>query len=407
MTEIVTMHDRRRDPAWLGECIPAPNGSPLPILANALIGLRAMLPDAFAYDEMARIPVLRHPLDAERRFQPRPVTDIDVSIVQDRLQHAGLKQIGREVIHQAVMHRAHECRFHPVRDWLDKLQWDGINRLPSLFSKYFGSEASPYVAEIGRMFLISMVARIYKPGCKADHLPVIEGRQGTMKSTACKVLGGEWYSDAMPEINNGKDASQHLRGKWLIEVAEMHAMSKAEATMLKSFISRDTERYRPSYGRAEVIEPRQCVFVGSTNQDTYLRDPTGGRRFWPVQTGRINVDALSRDRDQLFAEAVARFKNGEPWWPDKDFEREHIEPEQAARYEPDVWAETIRAFIRNRTTVLVGEIAKEALHFETNRIGRADQNRIVAVLKQVGWEKRKKDGRGNTPWGPPRATDDG
>ncbi|MGO7508889.1 VapE domain-containing protein [Rhizobium ruizarguesonis] len=379
----------------------------MPILANALIALRAILPDAFALDEMARIPVLRHPLDAERGFQPRPVTDIDVSIVQDRLQHAGLKQIGREVIHQAVMHRAHECRFHPVRDWLDNLQWDGINRLPSLFSKYFGSEASPYVAEIGRMFLISMVARIYRPGCKADHLPVIEGRQGTMKSTACKVLGGEWYSDAMPEINNGKDASQHLRGKWLIEVAEMHAMSKAEATMLKSFISRDTERYRPSYGRAEVIEPRQCVFVGSTNQDTYLRDPTGGRRFWPVQTGRINVDALSRDRDQLFAEAVARFKNGEPWWPDKEFEREHIEPEQAARYEPDVWEEAIRAFIRNRTTVLVGEIAKEALHFETNRIGRADQNRIVAVLKQVGWEKRKKDGRGNTPWGPPSTTDDG
>jgi predicted P-loop ATPase len=397
---------RRRSSAWLGECIAAPNGSALPILANALIGLRAMLPDAFAYDEMARIPVLRYPLDPERGFQPRPVTDVDVSIVQNQLQHAGLKQIGREVVHQAVMHRAHECRFHPLKDWLDSLQWDGVNRLPSFFSEYFGSEETAYVAEIGRMFLISMVARIYKPGCKADHLPVIEGRQGTMKSTACKVLGGEWFSDAMPEINSGKDASQHLRGKWLIEVAEMHAMNRAEATMLKSFISRDTERYRPSYGRVEIIEPRQCVFVGSTNQDTYLRDPTGSRRFWPVKTGRIDIDALRRDRDQLFAEAVARFKDGERWWPDKDFEQTQIVPEQAQRYEADVWEEAIRLFIRNRSTALVGEIAREALHFEANRIGRTDQNRITAILKQLGWERQKKDWRGNIPWGPPLAEEE-
>ncbi|WP_327205884.1 virulence-associated E family protein [Rhizobium beringeri] len=350
---------------------------------------------------MARIPVLRHPLNSEHGFQPRPVTDLDVSVVQDLLQHAGLRQIGREVVHQAVMHRAHECRFHPVRDWLNSLEWDGNNRLAYLFSEYFGSEETPYAAEIGRMFIISMVARIYQPGCKADHLPVIEGRQGTMKSTACKVLGGEWFSDAMPEINSGKDASQHLRGKWLIEVAEMHAMNRAEATALKSFISRDTERYRPSYGRAEVIEPRQCVFIGSTNQNTYLRDPTGGRRFWPVKTGRINIDALRCDRDQLFAEGVARFKAGEPWWPDKDFEREHIEPQQAERYEADVWEDAIRAYIRDKSSVLVGEIARDALHFETNRIGKADQNRITAILGRIGWERRKKDWRGNIRWGPP------
>jgi len=402
VTEVVTMHDRRRDSAtWLDECIPAPNGSPLPILANALIGLRAMLPDAFGYDEMAHIPVLRHSLDPERSFQLRAVTDMDVSIVQDRLQHAGLKQLGREVVHQAVMHRAHECRFHPVRDWLNSLEWDGKHRLAYLFSEYFGSEATAYAAEIGRMFIISMVARIYQPGCKADHLPVLEGRQGSLKSTACRVLGGEWFSDAMPEINSGKDASQHLRGKWLIEVAEMHAMNRAEATMLKSFISRDTERYRPSYGRAEVIEPRQCVFIGTTNQDTYLRDPTGGRRFWPVKTGRINIDALRRDRDQLFAEGVARFKAGEAWWPDKDFEREHIEPQQAERYEADIWEDSIRAYLRDKSAVLVGEIARDALHFETNRIGKADQNRITAILGRIGWERRKKDWRGNIPWGPP------
>ncbi|WP_425665522.1 VapE domain-containing protein [Sinorhizobium fredii] len=299
---------------------------------------------------------------------------------------------------QAVVQRAHECRFHPVKDWLSSLDWDGIDRLPHLFSEYFGSEKTPYAAEIGRMFLISMVARILKPGCKSDHLPVLEGLQGTMKSTACKVLGGEWFSDAMPDIA-GKDASQHLRGKWLIEVAEMHAMNKAEATMLKSFITRDTERYRPPFGRREVIEPRQCVFIGTTNQGAYLRDPTGGRRFWPVKTGRIKIDALRRDRDQLFAEAIVRFKRGETWWPDKDFEKQHIAPEQEARYEADAWEEAIRDFLNGRSKALISEIARGALHFETSRIGRADQNRIIAVLEQMKWERLPKDGNGNIPWG--------
>ncbi|WP_095201644.1 virulence-associated E family protein [Mesorhizobium carmichaelinearum] len=394
---------RGASPVWLDDCILRPNGSPFPILANALIGLRAMMPDAFAYDEMLCMPVLQRPLDQEP-FQPRPISDSDISIVQDRLQHAGLSQLSRDVVYQAVTHRAHECRFHPIRDWLDSLEWDGTERLPSLFPAYLGADASAYTAAIGRMFLISMVARIYKPGCKADHLPVLEGKQGTMKSSACRILGGEWFSDALPDISAGKDASQHLRGKWLIEVAEMHAMGKAEATMLKSFISRDTERYRPSYGRAEVMEPRQCIFVGTTNQSAYLRDPTGGRRFWPVKTGRIDVDALARDRDQLFAEAVARFRRNEPWWPSKDFEAKHIAPEQEARYEGDTWEETIRDFIATRSKVLVGEIAKEALHFETSRIGRADQNRIIAVLEQIGWARQPKDWKGNVPWGPaPRA----
>jgi predicted P-loop ATPase len=205
----------------------------------------------------------------------------------------------------------------------------------------------------------------------------------------------------MPDISVGKDASQHLRGKWLVEFSEMHALSRAESAQLQAFVSRQVERYRPSYGRLEVVEPRQCVFIGSTNKSAYLRDETGGRRFWPVQVGAIDIDRLHEDRDQLFAEAVHRYRDGSWWWPDRDFEQHHILPEQETRYEADAWEEIVQVYLNVSTKVTISEVAKEAIGMETARIGTADQRRIAAIMERLGWKRAnngKTDAQGKRWW---------
>lgn len=386
--------------AWLANCHLNRDDEPIANLANAMMALRGApeLASLFAYDAMECATMLMRPIpgtdEAAGDFKRRAVTDTDVATVQEMLQLAGLRRITKDTMHQAVDLRAREKSFHPVRDYLSGLRWDGKPRLAKWLSYYLGAEHTPYASAIGQMFMVAMVARVFDPGCKGDYMLVLEGPQGIGKSTACAILGGPWFSDSMPDVMEGKDVSQHLRGKWLIEVAEMHALGKAGNAALKSFLTRRVERYRPSYGRREVTEPRQCVFIGTQNLKTYLHDDTGGRRYWPVSVTNCDTGPLAKDRDQLFAEAVVLYQGGQRWWPDADFEAEHIRPQQEERFEGDAWHDVIAQWLRGlaarRTTV--AEVANGALSMETGRLGTADQRRIANALERLGWERRRSNG---------------
>lgn len=366
--------------------------NPVPNLHNACTALENSqeYSGKFSYDEMLCSPLMT-------QSEPQQINDDDVVAIQKWMQHEGIKKIGKATVRDAVVYEARQHKFHPVREWLDGLQWDGTKRLELFGIRYLGCEDTAYIRAICEMFLISMVARIFKPGCKADHMLILEGPQGVLKSTVCATLAGdEYFSDDLPEKLGDKDTKMHLRGKWLIEVAEMHAFNRTEATQLKSWVSRRTEQYRPPYGGMEVSEPRQCVFIGTSNKDAYLRDETGGRRFWPVKCGEIDIDALMADREQLFAEAVALYRNGTPWWPGREFERDHIKPEQDARYEDDAWHDPISDWINQNpsmTETTVAAVAAGALHLEKARLGMLEAKRIASILQMDGWKKVKSMGR--------------
>jgi predicted P-loop ATPase len=382
-------------------------GKPLNNLANVLTLLRThpQLKGKFRFNSFSCSVEQRASIEGvdfmSANPYPRSLIDSDAVLVQEFIQRDLLSTIKLDVIHHALDVVARENSYNPVLTWLDSLVWDGRERLPMWLYNYLdGQEAAEYMAEVGKMFLIGMVARVYKPGCQADYTLVLEGTQGALKSTACRILGGDYFSDALPPDVSDKDAGAHLRGKWLIEIAEMHALNKSETTALKAFLTRRTEMYRPAYGRRDVHEPRQCMFIGTTNKQRYLRDETGGRRFWPLRVGKITLDHLIADRDQLFAEAVERFKAGEDWWPDPSFELNYLKPAQADRREDDAWEQPIRRYLHAAERVTICEVANKAVGIETARIGKADQNRIATVLEGLGWHRAPRGSNGERYWAP-------
>jgi putative DNA primase/helicase len=311
---------------------------------------------------------------------------------------------------QAVQTVAREHSFHPIRTYLDSLQWDGIKRIDGWLTLYLGVDPSEYVRAVGAKWLIGGVARVLRPGCKVDTCPIFEGPQGALKSTALRTLaGGDFFTDDIAELGS-KDSALQTRGVWIIELAELDSMTRGEVSRVKAFMSRQVDRIRPPYGRHVIEAKRECIFAGTTNSDIYLKDETGGRRFWPVRVGRIRIDELRRDRDQLWAEARERFRGKDIWWLDDKALVDAAADEQQARYEGDVWDEKITQWASNRESVSVSEVLEHCLAKPKKDWGRADEMRISRSLKSKGWIRKRgpEDGDGNRPyryWRGPTAGD--
>jgi predicted P-loop ATPase len=235
-----------------------------------------------------------------------------------------------------------------------------VQRIDTWLSAYLGAEGTEYARAVGSRWLISAVARILRPGAKADCCLILEGQQGIRKSTALRTLAGEFFTDELADLGS-KDAAMQTRGVWIIELSELDNLSHSEVARIKAFMSRTTDRFRPPYGMRLVESPRQCVFAGTVNHSTYLRDETGGRRFWPITCGRIDVEALVRDRDQLWAEAKARFDAGGVWWLDSEELVRMASDEQTERYEGDPWEEVIGRWTDDRSNVSISEVLEKCL----------------------------------------------
>jgi len=322
--------------------------------------------------------------------KPLAWRDID-GINAQAFAHTSMLEISKDMTHDAVTASAFANKFHPVKDYLNGLVWDGIERLSYWLSDFLGVPRSDYSVAVARAWMISLVARIMEAGCKVDAMLILEGLQGILKSTLLRIIGGEWFTDELAEIGS-KDASEQVRGRWLIELAELEQMSRAETTRIKAFISRSEDRFRVSYGRNVESFPRTCVFAGTTNADGgYFKDDTGNRRYWPVRCcsdgdmKRIDVAGFAAVRDQLFAEAVVAYRAGEKWYLSEELERAAAE-EQSLRVESDPWHEVVAEWCESEGDSLIksSDILIECLHKKLDELTRQDDRRVGSILRKLG-----------------------
>jgi len=325
------------------------------------------------------------------------VDNDDIQLVSLFQRELGLTKFNKYVIADGVRQHAFNRRKNEVTDWLNNLTWDGLDRIENFFNLCFGSEDNEYTRAASRNWWISIVARALRPGCKVDNMVILEGSQGTFKSSALALVGGPWYAEVNESITS-KDFFLTLHGKLIIEIGELDAFSKADANTMKKVISCQTDRFRAPYGRIAEDYPRRCVFIGSTNEHEYLKDTTGGRRYWPIAVKRVDLAMIKEHRDQLFAEAVQLFKTGANWWTMPDATAQ----EQEDRRQIDPWEEPIAAYLVGKTETTMEHIAMTGLKIELARLDSRYQKRIAQAMKKAGWKSHnlRRAGRQVKVWLP-------
>ena len=344
-----------------------------------------------------------------RRPDTQQLTDDDVLKVMEVMQSDLFPSIGVETVRHGVQAAAAGNTFHPVREYLESLQWDGTPRAALLFTTYFpcASEDPQYLRSVGEKFLIGAVARVMQPGCKVDTMPVIAGSQGQKKSSGLAALvGDQWYGNDMPDMTQ-KDAKEWLRGKWMAEIGELSAMRGKDIEHVKNFLSTTSDSYRKSYGHVTQTYPRQTVFAGTVNGNEYLSDETGNRRFWPLQMidgALVDVEGLARDRGHLWAEALHMYRTGTAWWFDEG-ESATLSVQQAAARSVDIDETRVVEWLREQEgPVTAGGVA--ARLFVDAPGNKSLSMRVARYLQAAGWRpvrrvsgiKQWDRGRGAEPY---------
>jgi putative DNA primase/helicase len=359
-----------------------------------------------AWDEFAGAAVLRERPTLDGQPPPRlgPVDDYVEHYARCWLsERAGVDWPATDVA-VAIVSAAKARPFHPVREYLRGLQWDGTPRIGSWLSDYCAAERTEAHGVMGRKWLISAVARVMSPGCQADNLLVLEGEQGVGKTSALRwalLPHPEWFLPSVPDLSS-KDAQQALGGIWIACLDELKALlSLKTSEIAKNYLTECIDTYRPPYGHHFVKRPRQCVFIATTNSDEYLTDPTGNRRFWPVRVGLIDRDALTRDRDQLWAEALYAYENSqepETWWLSRE-EQLMVDDLTELRSQHDEWESRVADWLAGKTVCTLEGVLHSAIGFEGSaKWTRRDQMRAAAVLRTLGWIRHRAGPRGARRW---------
>ncbi|MEW6663044.1 MAG: VapE domain-containing protein [Bacillota bacterium] len=341
---------------WISKlAISTTTGAPAKTTDNVLIILEndPLLKGKLAFDEFANRGLVLGALPWDSRRERRQWTDVDDAGLRHYLERTyGIT--GKERIYDAAALCAHKNTVNDVKDYLTRLEWDGVKRLDTLLIDYLGALDTPYTRAVIRKSLTAAVARVMIPGCKYDFMPIFAGPQGIGKSTFLRLLGRRWYSDSLT-IFEGKEASEMLQGVWINELGELNGLSRSETNAVKQFLSRTEDIYREPYGRRTGVYPRRCVFFGTTNDSEFLKDRTGNRRFWPVDVGvqpatkKIFVE-LEDEVDQIWAEAFCRWQAGEGLYLTGEVESEAIEQQEAHR-ETNAKEGIIREFVERRVPV--------------------------------------------------------
>lgn len=325
---------------------------------------------------------------------PRPSDDNDINQVRRYLEKCyGIK--GDKLVITAMAIVSFDNAYHPLRDYLDALPtWDGVERLDKLLIHLFGAADTPYVRAVTRKTFCAAVKRVYQPGIKFDYVLVLIGKGGNGKSTFLSKMGGDWFTDNVKITTDDKANLAIMRGRWILEIAEMRGFNKTEAEFSKGFISRTEDIYKRPYDRKEMVFPRQSIFIGTHNKSDFLHDETGNRRYWPVQTTTDKEGAAEvwnyltpATVAQIWAEAKERVAQGETLYLDADLEKVAGEI-QSTHMETDAWEEDILPFIEGKTEVTTKEIWELALQSD-KPISKIEQNRIGKIMRLAGWEHSK------------------